>query len=643
MLKPIKWAVLCTSALAAVCSYAADGQNAVQLAALSLDTLLDMPVSGASKFSQRASEAPASVVVIRADEIRAMGWRTLADVLSSLPGFEVSRRRPYTSLGVRGFVPLGLTSWVVLAIDGVRINDNIFGVAPVGSEFPLDLDLVERVEFISGPASAVYGANALLGVVNVVTRAPGSRSLEASLAAGSGASRSLRVGTSRRLEGGLSFAASVSRTLSRGGPGFAPDLEAAGVPDAPRGTDFERRSSVYLRAEQGPVSAWLLHSERDKGIPAPFPDARIKELDEQTQFNVMWQHWHDADNQLTVRGFFRGYDFQNDIGMLGETDSASLNGRGWGIEARWFTTSIRGHKLVAGAELEWSPQVRLSQSGGPDGRAIAEDTLPKSRRTGLFFEDQLELSDQWSVSAGGRSDITSGYARQFSPRIGLNWHDGKTMVVKLTHGRAFRPPNALELAGMDASGAVPDANVRNERVVGDELAVEWWPGAQERVKLSVYHNRAMLAARDAVGRRILSPTTAQGADLEVERLWSGGARLRASASVVGTSDSDAARSIASSAPSRMAKVGAVVPLDHAWRLGAEWQAASRRATAPGYGIVNLTLSRAWPVHGWSVVAGIADLFDRRRSDPWAAATAAAWPPPPLQDGRRWSLRLDYAF
>jgi outer membrane receptor for ferrienterochelin and colicin len=91
----------------------------------------------------------------------------------------------------------------------------------------------------------------------------------------------------------------------------------------------------------------------------------------------------------------------------------------------------------------------------------------------------------------------------------------------------------------------------------------------------------------------------------------------------------------------MAKVTAVVPLMDAWRLGAEWELASRRAAAPGYGIVNLTLSRPWPVHGWSIVAGVGDVFDRRRSDPWAATTAA-WPEP-LQDGRRWSLRLDYAF
>ena len=59
---------------------------------------------------------------------------------------------------------------MLLLVNGVRFNDNLYDQASIGTDFPIDLDLVERVEFVPGPGSAVYGANAFFGVVNVITR-----------------------------------------------------------------------------------------------------------------------------------------------------------------------------------------------------------------------------------------------------------------------------------------------------------------------------------------------------------------------------------------------------------------------------------------------------------------------------------------
>jgi iron complex outermembrane receptor protein len=165
------------------------------LASVPLDTLLDLEVSGASKFELRMSEASSSVTVITADEMRALGYRTLADVLSSVRGLVVSTDRTYSHLGVRGFsAPGDYNTRILLLIDGNRVNDAVFDQAFLGSEFPLDLDLVERVEFIPGQGSAVHGSNALFGVVNVVTRRGGASSAsEVAGALGSAQSRQLRV------------------------------------------------------------------------------------------------------------------------------------------------------------------------------------------------------------------------------------------------------------------------------------------------------------------------------------------------------------------------------------------------------------------------------------------------------------------
>ena len=141
------------------------------LADLSLEQLLDVNITSASKFSQRASEAPASVSVLTAEDFRTYGWRTLVDALNSVRSFYFVTDRAYSYLGVRGFQPVGdYNARVLLLIDGYRFNDNIFDQAQVGREFGLDLDLIERIEIVRGPSSSVYGGNALLAVVNVITK-----------------------------------------------------------------------------------------------------------------------------------------------------------------------------------------------------------------------------------------------------------------------------------------------------------------------------------------------------------------------------------------------------------------------------------------------------------------------------------------
>jgi iron complex outermembrane receptor protein len=141
------------------------------IAHLSLEQLVQMKITTASRYAQTSLETPAVVSVVTAEDIRAFGYRNLADVLGSMRGLYVSYDRAYHFLGNRGFATPGdYNTRVLLLVNGVRFNDNLYDQAAIGSEFPIDLDLVERVEFVPGPGSAVYGANAFFGVINVITR-----------------------------------------------------------------------------------------------------------------------------------------------------------------------------------------------------------------------------------------------------------------------------------------------------------------------------------------------------------------------------------------------------------------------------------------------------------------------------------------
>src|SRR5689334_10592849 len=123
-----------------------------ELSGKSLEALLDVPVDsveGAARHTQRLTEAPASVTVITANEIETFGWRTLADVLKSVRGFYVTYDRNYSYVGVRAFGrPTDYNNRVLVMVDGRRLNDSIYDGAYIGTDFPLDLSTVDRVEVV---------------------------------------------------------------------------------------------------------------------------------------------------------------------------------------------------------------------------------------------------------------------------------------------------------------------------------------------------------------------------------------------------------------------------------------------------------------------------------------------------------------
>ena len=163
-----------TDRVGAVRGFAGSSRHRSELSQLSLEQLADLPIDSvfsASMYMQKVTEAPSSVTIITADEIRGLGHRTLADVLRTVRGFYITYDRNYSYLGVRGFSrPGDYNARVLLQVDGHRLNDNVFGSALIGTEFPLDVDLIERIEIIRGPSSALYGTNAFFAVINVITR-----------------------------------------------------------------------------------------------------------------------------------------------------------------------------------------------------------------------------------------------------------------------------------------------------------------------------------------------------------------------------------------------------------------------------------------------------------------------------------------
>ena len=167
----VLWFAVFVIAIFTLTATAVAEEKTKDLSDASLEELSNIQVYSASKHMQSASEAPASVTVVSSDEIQKFGYRNLADILRSVPGFYVTYDRDYTFVGVRGFGRLGdWNSRILVLIDGHRINNNVLGQAMLGNEFLVDVDMIDRVEIVCGPSSSLYGANAFFAVINVITR-----------------------------------------------------------------------------------------------------------------------------------------------------------------------------------------------------------------------------------------------------------------------------------------------------------------------------------------------------------------------------------------------------------------------------------------------------------------------------------------
>lgn len=632
--------------------------QAQDLTDMSLEQLLDISIIGASKYEQKQEDIAADVRVLTRHEIRSYGWRTLNEALASLPGIHTTYDRQYGYLGTRGFgLPGDYNTRVLLTINGNRVNDVVYDAALPDRAFPLDMGLIERIEFIPGPGGAVYGQNALFGVVNVVTRS-GAGVDGVELAASHHtrqAGQEGRVSWGRQLDNGTDVLLSASGYHATGEDHFY-DFGAAGVSGVARGMDGQKDKEFYSHLAHGPWAFDFSYGDRRKDDPtaAYLADpltAGQYQRDRSLLSQLQYQASFGGDTlQLTGRLFLGRERYTGLFHYTGSPYLATGSSDWQGVELRLLYSAWSHHRVMLG--MEYQDSRRRDQSNEDQIDSANSIFISGSGwRTGLYLQDEWRVTETLNATLGLRLDRNDITGNSSSPRIGLIWRATPDTLLKSLYGRAQRAPNAYEHEYGDGVSQVANPNLKGETIDTLELVVEHRPNQALLISASLYEWRmkglVVLGTDSGSGLSQYQSgedVTARGLVLSADKTWGWGGRLRGSLSHQEATYKNGAK--LDNSPQLLGKLNFSSPLSVAGlRLGYELQHYSSRqaidgSQLPGYWLSNLNLIATQWSQGLEVALGIYNLLDRHYDHPGSDTN---WQTAIEQDGRSLRIKADYHF
>lgn len=622
----------------ALAAEAVDLSSLIDLGALRQEEALFDEASvvvGASRYAQKTEEAPATVTVLTAEQIRRYGWRTLAEALRTVPGLYTSSDRLYGYVGVRGFLRGGdYNTRLLILVDGHRMNDNIYDSGFVDRTFPVDLDLIRRIEVIRGPASSSYGTNALLGVVNVITRDAGSlRGGEVAAATSSYGTLDRRLTAGGGDEGGPSWIGSYSSYNSAGQALYFPEFDDPSTNDGvAAGVDDERGYHAFAKVRSGSFTLEALKAQRAKQLaPAPwgmvFSDPQAREIDAHEALWLTWARRVGTDTDASVKVSLNRYTYTgtfpyDDGGVYLNRDESE--GAWWGVETQVSRTTRTGHRLTAGTELRQA--VRQDQSNFDlDPFTLYLSTSQEDDLWAVFVQDEYRPRKDLLINLGLRHDHYDSVGGTTNPRVAFIHEARRDTQLKLMWGQSFRAPNVFERFYADGVSYLANPELEPEET--DSWELQWRrilsPATNLTVGLFRFGIDGLITQVEDPGDGSLQfvnldSIESRGVEVEVARRLRGARELRASYTFQRATDGTTGATLPN-APRHLGKLSWLTPVTGTGlTAGIELLAMGSRltgdgATAGGHTVTNLTLTGGRGDVDFTV--GAYNLFDRGYADP----------------------------
>jgi outer membrane receptor for ferrienterochelin and colicins len=475
-----------------------DSLNYEDVLKMSLADLMNTRVVSASKSIQLVKDVPAAVRVITAEQIKDRAYFTLEEALADLPDFQFRN-----IVGFNSYVFMrGATSQnnlILLLVDGIQINELNSGGFYAGGQFILSD--VEQIEVVYGPASALYGTNAVSGIINIITKKPEINGGHVRVLGGNFKTGMMNFDIGRYSKS-KDFGILVSgqyRTTekadlrgSEGDNNWTNNME-----------NFENDLSFSAKLKLKKFTAGIIYQEKRSSMTTNFRTIGDISLDKNTLWDIMflngWVKYTNTDHEkwkFNSTLYYRNSTvLPNTIDqIIMATDSTPGNQVGY-----YRPNSLAGMEN----QLDFYPTGRLHFTGGliteaevlSNGYSItysgSQDTRPPKPPAppllhnyllSYYLQANLSIARDLSVIGGIRHDFSSYYGQVLIPRLGIVFNREK-FAAKALYNTAFRSPKPW-----DFQYGTGNPDLRPEKMKSLELIIAWQTLKELSFTGSVFNN-----------------------------------------------------------------------------------------------------------------------------------------------------------
>lgn len=425
-----------------------------ELLNMSLEELSNIQVITASKIPQKIETVPAKVRLITAEQITNNGYLTLEEALADLPGMQFRNTNGYNSYVFMRGVP-SQNNFILILVDGIQINELNSGGFYGGAQY--NLHNVERIEIVYGPASALYGTNAVSGIVNIITKNPKNHT---------GLDLYALYGTFNTVNTGASYGNwSYNKNFGWRVSGMYKTTQKADLKGAAGDynwsdnmENFEDDYALDARLTWRHISWGLNYQNKQSSAATYNKSTGTHYRDTDTFWNIRFinswlKHNFMVNNKihLMTQLYYRNATVL-DNSVLIVTDTLQVGyyrpNQLAGFESLLNYTPTEKSRLVTGIVYEYENLAHSYANTFSIGPTIRPPKPPKPQMDNnalfsIFSQYQYKLLQSFQLYAGARFDNSSIYGQVLTPRLGLVFNK-KNYTGKLLYTEAFRAPKAWD-------------------------------------------------------------------------------------------------------------------------------------------------------------------------------------------------------